>query len=148
MPITCCQGTGAGSLTPSAVCPTNLSSSLLLEKLRPITSTSIIVAGALTGPGNLSNNVTISTISRVDRLLPATKGQVQDNNAKFEEYRKETTSVIDALVSKVNSLTPVGCLFLARVQVCEALLSLQQTPQNFSKLPDPGTSVTHICQHA
>ena len=53
----------------------------------------------------------MGAVSRVGRLLPATKGEVQDVNAEVKEYKIETTVVIDALVSAINSLTPVGSLF-------------------------------------
>ncbi|CAL5224750.1 g7485 [Coccomyxa viridis] len=62
--------------------------------------------GAPRGLGNLHNNATTAALNKVERLLPATKGQVQDVKADFEEYKNETTTLIDALVSEVNSLTP------------------------------------------
>ena len=67
-------------------------------------------AGTLRSPETLYKNVTMGAVSRVGRLLPATKGEVQDVKVKFEAYRNETTAVINALVSEINSLTPVGSL--------------------------------------
>ena len=93
------------------------------ESIRTSTSTSAAAAGAprgpgaRRGPGNLYNNVTMGAVSRLGRLVPATKGEVQDVNAEFEQYKNETTTVINALVSEINSLTPVGGLLRACVQV-------------------------------
>ena len=74
-------------------------------------------AGKLRGPENLYENVTMGTVSRVERFLPATKGEVQDtnnivqdHNAEFEQYKNETNTIINTLVNRLNSLTPVGCL--------------------------------------
>ena len=70
----------------------------------------------------------MGTVSRVGRFLPATKGEVQDIDGKFqgisgevqddkhkiaelEEHENETTAIINTLVSKLNSLTPVGSLY-------------------------------------
>ena len=53
----------------------------------------------------------MGAVGRLGRLLPATKGEVQDVNTEFKEYKNETTTVINALVSEINSLTPVGSLF-------------------------------------
>ena len=59
----------------------------------------------------------MGALGRVERLLPATKGEVQDVSAEFIEYKNETTTVIDALVGQLNALTPVRGLFLAHVQM-------------------------------
>ena len=88
------------------------------ESIRTVTSTSAAAAGAPRGLGNLHNNATTAALNKVERLLPATKGQVQDVKADFEEYKNETTTLIDALVSEVNSLTPVGSHSLPHVKVC------------------------------
>ncbi len=66
-----------------------------------------ISAGRLKSPENLYENVTNS----VGRLLPANKGTVQNLETKvegLEEYKTETSGVINNLVSKINSLTPVS----------------------------------------
>ena len=94
------------------------------------------VAGTLRGPENLYDNVTRTVVTRVGRILPASEGEVQDNEARlqayqaetasrfeeyqtkyedykaksearFEKYRDETTGIINALVVKTNTLTPV-----------------------------------------
>lgn len=85
-------------------------------------------AGALRGPVNLFGNVTRGAIIRASRALPATEGELQDNearldayragfedykaqsDARFEKYRNETTGIINALVDKTNTLTPVSSL--------------------------------------
>ena len=64
--------------------------------------------------------------SKVGRLLPADKGEVQDAQAKIEgleeykaeseAYKNETTTLINSLVSEVNSLTPVCTQLLSRLQ--------------------------------
>ena len=66
----------------------------------------------------------MGTVSKVERLLPADKGNVQDNDAKFEAYKAKTDAElaedkqeINALISKVNSLTPVGS-FSKHVSSC------------------------------
>ena len=79
-------------------------------------------AGVLRGLENVYGNTTRSFIGRVGRVFPADKGEVQNNDAKFEaykakseaelaEYRQESAAAINALVSKVNSMTPVRSLF-------------------------------------
>ena len=71
-------------------------------------------AGTLAGPENLYENVTKSIDnSTVGRLLPADKGTVEGLEARvegLEEYKTETGVVINKLVSKINSLTPVSTL--------------------------------------
>ena len=76
----------------------------------------------LRGPETLYDTVTRGAANTVTRALPASKGEVRDNEAKleaykatseehnavFEEYRNETTGIINALVGKLNSLTPVS----------------------------------------
>ena len=60
-------------------------------------------AGKLKGPESLYENV--------PKLLPADKGSVQNLEAKvqgLEDYKNETAVVINKLVNKINSLTPVG----------------------------------------
>ena len=53
-----------------------------------------------------------NTITKLDNTLPASKGDVQASNAILEaelnEYRNETTTIINDLVGEVNALTPVG----------------------------------------
>ena len=73
-------------------------------------------AGRLRGPENLYENVTMGTVRRVGKL-PATKGELQDTNAivqahntAFEQYKNETTTIFNALVTRLNSLTLVGSL--------------------------------------
>ena len=83
----------------------------------------------LRGPDNLYDDAA-SGIKIVDSFLPASKGEVRDVNirlrtelktehqdssmsnvalkAKFEEYKNETTTVINGLVGKINSLSLVG----------------------------------------
>ena len=80
------------------------------------------IAGPVRGARGLFN-VTRSTLSTVERLLPANQGQIQDIEtrlesfdalkAESEQYRLETTATINNLVREVNSLTPVGGLLLA-----------------------------------
>lgn len=79
-------------------------------------------AGTLTSPKNLYDNATMGTINKVGSFLPATQGEVQDIDAKvqgidgkvqnqsteFKQYKNETTTVINILVGKLNSLTLVG----------------------------------------
>ena len=67
-------------------------------------------AGELRGPENLYDNVTRGAVSKVDRLLPATKGEVHDVKADIEDYRNQTTTVLSALVGRLKSLIPVGSL--------------------------------------
>ena len=92
-------------------------------------------AGTLRGPENLFENVTMAIARKVDRLLPATRGEVQDakaeltrykndsatqsnaleqfksettaENSALEQYKSESTAEINALVDKLNTLTPV-----------------------------------------
>lgn len=70
----------------------------------------LAATGKLRGPENLYENVTAGAFNKVGRLLPATKGEVQDVNAEFEAYKNETTAVINALVSELNVLSPVRSL--------------------------------------
>ena len=82
--------------------------SSLYNSLIPTCSNSAAsVTGTLRGPENLYENVTAGAFNKLERHLPASKGEVQDNNAAFEAYKNETTTIINALVSEVNALTPV-----------------------------------------
>ncbi len=69
--------------------------------------------GRLRAPESLYETVTKSTINNVENAFPASKGYVQASDSKLQAeldvYRNETTAIINALVGKVNSLTPVGC---------------------------------------
>ena len=67
----------------------------------------LAATGKLRGPENLYENVTAGAFNKVERQLPATKGEVQDITADLTAYKNETTAVINALVSEINSLTPV-----------------------------------------
>ena len=63
-------------------------------------------AGRLRGSGSLQDDIT----NKVERLLPADKGTVYDLEGKvesLEEYKNVTSGVINNLVNKINSLTPV-----------------------------------------
>ena len=53
-------------------------------------------AGRLRGPENL-----------FESILPASKGEEQAHYAEFEQYKNETTTVMNALVTELNILTPV-----------------------------------------
>ena len=66
------------------------------------------VAGILRGPENLYDNVTKGILSTTTAALPAKRGEVQGIEAELAEYKSETTTLINSLVDKVNSLTPVG----------------------------------------
>ena len=87
------------------------------------------VAGVLRGPKTLYDNVTRTAANGVRRVLPASKGELEDykdevedykgevenykaqsdeRSAQLEKYRNETTGIINALVGKINGLTPVG----------------------------------------
>ena len=80
------------------------------------------------GPENLYENITRSTLARIEDSLPASKGKVdalvlasgQASDAKLEavnskleaqlaEYKNMTSTIINSLVDEVNALTPVGC---------------------------------------
>ena len=82
-------------------------------------------AGVLGAPENLYEDVVKVIQSNVNRLVPASKSETKDveakvealeeykaesevNKAKSEEYKKETTAIINSLIAKVNSLTPVS----------------------------------------
>ncbi len=73
-------------------------------------------AGRLGALETLYDTVTKDVISKVDRVVPVSKAEYQDDKAaaaaSFEAYKNETTSVINALVGKLNSLTPVRSLIL------------------------------------
>ena len=62
---------------------------------------------------SLYETVTKSTINNVENAFPASKGYVQASDSKLQAeldvYKNETTAIINALVGKVNALTPVGC---------------------------------------
>ena len=58
-------------------------------------------AGKLGAPETLYDTVTKNVVSKVDTVLPVSK-------AEFQAYKNETTAVINALVGKLNSLTPVS----------------------------------------
>ena len=77
-------------------------------------------AARLRGPETLYDTVTKDVVSKVDRVLPVSKGEYHDDKAaataSFEAYRNETTAIINALVSKLNSLTPVSSLPLLCMQ--------------------------------
>ena len=62
-------------------------------------------AGKLRAPETLYDTVTKNVVSKVDTVLPVSK-------AEFQAYKNETTAVINALVGKLNSLTPVSSLIL------------------------------------
>ena len=68
--------------------------------------------GVLGGPENVYKDSKKDVVDQINNLFPASKGEVQASDAKleaeFEEYKNETTSVINGLVVVVNSLTPVG----------------------------------------
>jgi len=68
-----------------------------------------IAAGLLNGAEDLYN----VAVDKIDSSLPASKAEVQASHsqleAEFEEYKDQNTAVVDALVGKVNSLTPVCC---------------------------------------
>ena len=78
--------------------------------------------GNLSGPENLYENITKSSVASIDNSFPASKGNVRATAAKVEavnakleadeaearEYRNKTTVVIDLLIGKLNNLTPVG----------------------------------------
>ena len=36
------------------------------------------------------------------------KAKSEERNAQFEEYKKDTAGIINALIGKINGLTPVG----------------------------------------
>lgn len=81
----------------------------------PLAKVKHAAGGRLRAPENLYENITRSTLARVDNSFPASKGDfraVQASNykleAELEEYRNETTAVINGLVGVVNALTPVG----------------------------------------
>ena len=80
-----------------------------------------MLAGALRGPENLYNNITHGAVNKVGRLLPADKGEVQDLKAELQEYKAQTTAVIDALVEEVNILTPVRSPFPACLQTWQCV---------------------------
>ncbi len=73
--------------------------------------------GRLGAPDTIYDSVTRGVVGEVGRFLPATKGEVQDNTvgkAEFLEYKSEsekyknrTDILINTLIEKVNSLTPV-----------------------------------------
>ena len=72
-------------------------------------------AGVLKGPENLYVNVTKGIFTNIDDSFPATKGHLRNTDTKLEaveteldEYKKQTTAIINTLVGEVNSLTPVG----------------------------------------
>ena len=67
-------------------------------------------AGSLRGSEKVFNNVTKGIDYKIDSSLPASKGQLEAVEIEFEGYEKGTSAVINGLVSKVNSLTPVGRL--------------------------------------
>ena len=70
------------------------------------------VGGKLRGPDNLFENITKSTFTKIDNAFPASRGNLQASDSKLEAeldaYKKETTAIINGLVSKVNALTPIG----------------------------------------
>ncbi|CAL5225989.1 g8791 [Coccomyxa viridis] len=84
----------------------------LARHLRLLLTLSLVLGGQsefqgkLRGPENLYENVTAGAFNKVERQLPATKGEVQDITADLTAYKNETTAVINALVSEINSLTP------------------------------------------
>ena len=67
-------------------------------------------------PDDVLGNITLSTLNTIDSSFPASKGNVRASvhasasvlEAELEGYQNETSRVINALVSKVNALTPVG----------------------------------------
>ena len=70
--------------------------------------------GRLNAPVNVYDSVTRGVVGEVGRFLPANKREVQDDKAAFVEYKSETENyknrtdiVINTLVAKINSLTPV-----------------------------------------
>ena len=73
--------------------------------------------GRLGAPETIYDSVTRGVVGEVGRFLPASKGEVQDNTvgkAEFVEYKSEsekyknrTDFLINTLIEKVNSLTPV-----------------------------------------
>ena len=73
-------------------------------------------AGKLRAPETLYDIVTKDVVSKVDRVIPVSKAEYQDDKAAsaatFQAYKNETTAVINALVGKLNSLTPVSSLIL------------------------------------
>ena len=88
----------------------------------------------LRGPETLYDTVTRSAANAVTRALPASKGEVQDSSAKleakaeernahFEEYKTETTDVINALVGKLNSMTPVSTPLLTSLQMQQGVVT-------------------------
>lgn len=82
-------------------------------------------AGVLRGPENLYEDAIKVIQSNVNRLVPASKSETQDVEAKVEQLEEfkaesevykaeseknkaETAAIINNLISKVNSLTPVS----------------------------------------
>ena len=65
-------------------------------------------AGRLRAPQTFYDTVTKNVVSKVDSVLPVSK-------AEFQAYQNETTAVINALVGKLNSLTPVSSPILLRL---------------------------------
>lgn len=101
-------------------------------------------AGVLRGPEALYDNVTRHAVSDVWKSLPASRGAVQEDEAKFqeykakleernaqsEEYKKDTAGIINALISKINGLTPVGTHLWHsfRRDMCELQAALTSIP--------------------
>ena len=144
------QGAGRGSLLKQGTCHTGLLHGTNNQR----------AAGVLRGPENVYENATRTFIGRVRRVFPAEKGEVQDNEAKFEaykakseaelaQYKQESAAAIIALVSKVNSLTPVGsypkpvlvcfCIFKS-VQMILHLVQPHQADQMLTPLKERGTT--------
>ena len=70
--------------------------------------------GRLNAPEIVYDSITRGVVGEVGRFLPANNGEVQDNRADFVEYKSETEKyknrtdvVINSLIAKINSLTPV-----------------------------------------
>ncbi|CAL5224843.1 g7598 [Coccomyxa viridis] len=79
--------------------------------------------GRLKEPESLFKNATDGITNKVTAFLPASKGDVQGSieaalqqsdaqnselRTEFQEYKNETTAVINSLVGKINSQTPEG----------------------------------------